>query len=180
MNAIYRFRAFAWWVDARATLFVWTTHTQKAIDLLTETRSTNVAFPNREHAPSQLFEGALGLCIASDVSGELRTPIGLIGRWLPAAARTIVLMPEATVDENNGTVFRQHQVGSARQIAAMDTESVSKPVDEASHGDFGTGIPSFDAGHDGAAFFGWISVGHSPGHLGARREGHICVTCAIR
>ena len=71
-----------------------------------------------------------------------------------------MLVPEAPVDEDHGAVLRQHQVRCARQIAAMEAESVPEPVDEASDCDFGERVRCLHAGHDGAALVGREPIVH--------------------
>ena len=65
-------------------------------------------------------------------------------------------MPEAAVDEDDGAVFRQDDVGPAGErfvLRAVDGEAVAEAVEHGSQGELGFGIPAADAGHDLAAFF---------------------------
>lgn len=134
---------------------------QKAFDPVSEIERCDLALPDREHAPSQAFEGAACLGVAFDVPGELRLPVRPVRRRLPLTEPTSVLVPEAPVDEQDRAMFRQHQVRRARQIAAVEAKSVTEPVDEAPDDDFGTRVRGPNARHDGATLCRRVSISHS-------------------
>ena len=143
-------------------------HAQEPINAFAEIDRADLTLPDREDTPSHPLQGVPGARVAFDVLGELRTPIRPIGCWLPPTSRTRVLVPEAPVDEDHGAALRQHQVWRARQIAAMEAESVPQPVDEASDGNFGARVRRLHARHDGAALIGREAVVHLAAVLPAR------------
>lgn len=57
-------------------------------------------------------------------------------------------MPEATVDENYGTVLREYDIGLTRQTINMESEPVSEAVNQAPHPLLDIGILSPDVRHD--------------------------------
>ena len=81
---------------------------QELVNASDEIGCADLTLPDREHTPSHAFQGTLGIHIAFDVPGELRTPILLIRCWSPLTSRTAMLVPEAPVDEDDGAVLRQH------------------------------------------------------------------------
>jgi DNA-binding transcriptional LysR family regulator len=62
-----------------------------------------------------------------------------------------VAVPEAAVDEDDGAVFRQDEVGFARErlvFGSMDGEAVAEAVEHGAQGQLGLGIAPTDARHD--------------------------------
>ena len=87
-------------------------------------------------------------------SGQLRTPILLIRRWLSASATTIMSVPEATVNEDDGVILREDQVRCSREVASVKAEAITESVDETSDGEFRMSIRGLDARHDCASLGG--------------------------
>ena len=82
----------------------------------------------------------------------------------PSAARfrqaevgaVLMPMPEAAVDEDDGAVFRQHEIGPAGEgfvARTVDREAVAEAVEHRTKSQFGFRVPPADAGHDLRAFF---------------------------
>ena len=57
-------------------------------------------------------------------------------------------MPEATMDENDGPVFLQHEVGGSRQRPIVKSESVASPMEETADCQLRAGIPTANFLHD--------------------------------
>ena len=57
-------------------------------------------------------------------------------------------MPEATVHENRESPARQHDVGPAGQILAMQAKADAEPMQEAADDAFGRRVLAADGGHD--------------------------------
>ena len=72
----------------------------------------------------------------------------------------IVLVPEAAVNEDDGTMFRKDQVRGARKVPSVKTETVSELMYETSDNEFRTSIHGPDLRHNGASLGGWVPVGH--------------------
>jgi len=60
-------------------------------------------------------------------------------------------MPEASVHEDNGVVFRQHDVRFAGQILGCNAIAQAMCVKVLSHDDFGFGVAPANAGHHPAS-----------------------------
>lgn len=77
-----------------------------------------LAFPDNEHPPAQIQQ-RLGRCsIALDIPIKLRQPVASIGSGLLGvfAVRIGVLMPETSVNENNGSVAWQDNIGLSGKV----------------------------------------------------------------
>lgn len=86
------------------------------------------ALPDGENAPSSTFQGVGDLTVPLLIAGELGRPeIGawLRGRRFAAAGMT---MPEASMNEDGGTVFRQDDVRASGQILAGDAIAKTQGV----------------------------------------------------
>lgn len=59
-----------------------------------------------------------------------------------------MLMPEATIDQDDGPVPGQDDVGHAGEVAPVEHESVTHPVESRSDADLGTRVGLADAAHD--------------------------------
>jgi len=60
-------------------------------------------------------------------------------------------MPEATVDEDDGAVFGENEVGLAREgfvFRAVYGKPVTEAVEHGAQSQLGLGVASPDAGHD--------------------------------
>lgn len=56
------------------------------------------------------------------------------------------------MNEDGDAMLGKDQIGRAGEVASVKSEAVSELMDDASDGDFGTGIRCLDARHDRAAF----------------------------
>ena len=98
---------------------------EKPVDALREFGRGDLTLPDGKDAPAETLQRLLDVGVALDISGELRQPVVQIRRWLPAPVAAIVLVPKASVDEHDGAMSREDDVGRARQITAMEAEAVS-------------------------------------------------------
>lgn len=57
-------------------------------------------------------------------------------------------MPEAAVDEDDGAVPRQHDVGRSGEVADMESEAIPGAVEHGANRQFRAGILAPDLGHD--------------------------------
>lgn len=56
-------------------------------------------------------------------------------------------VPEAAVNENRGLILRENDVRSARQITAVQAETVTEPVQRPPHRNFRLSVFTFHARH---------------------------------
>jgi hypothetical protein len=88
------------------------------------------------------FDGAIKLRIPKFYSRLRRRRAG--ASWMT--------MPEATMDEDHGLVFREYDVGPAWQICTVEAKAISQPVKQAAHCQLGARIRPLHFGHICAAF----------------------------
>ena len=86
---------------------------QKPVNTVTKASLGNFALPYRKDTPAEVFECSPILRISDDVSGNLRTPILLIRSWLVTSAATVMLMPEASMNEDDGVMLWKDHIGSS-------------------------------------------------------------------
>jgi muramidase (phage lysozyme) len=72
----------------------------------------------------------------------------------------MVHMPEAAIYENHRAEPRQHDVGRAGQVAAVQAETEAKAMQDSPDNQLWFGIPTTDASHHPTACHGIHDVGH--------------------
>ena len=106
--------------------------------------------------PAEIEKGSFIAKIACLVSLDLcRPPFGA-SAWYPCDPAVLMPMPEAAVDEDDGAVFRQDEIGFAGEgfvARTVDREAVAEPVEHRTQGQFGFRVPTADTRHDLRAFF---------------------------
>jgi len=75
-------------------------------------------------------------------------------------------MPEAPMNEHDLSPRREHDVGAARQIATMEPEAISKPMQGAAQGEFRLRVLLADPRHYVRAAFRSYVVSHLGDFLG--------------
>ena len=119
------------------------------------------AFPDGDDGPGEGVE-ALGVeFVAGDVAGHFLTPELFVGLGNGVLGATPVTVPEAAIDEDDGAVLGQHEVGGAGESAVIEPVAVATSPQFAPDGPLRTGVPGTDAGHVVGAL-GW---GHSVRHV---------------
>ena len=106
--------------------------------------------------PAELAELVFIPQVAGLVSLDLCPPPVTAGFGEAEIWAILMAVPEAAVDEDDGAVFRQDEVGFSGEgfvIRPVDGESVAEAVEHRSQGELRLGVASPDAGHDFGAFF---------------------------
>mgnify|MGYP001099814085 CR=1 FL=1 len=85
-----------------------------------------LAFPDDGHAPAQAAEAADVPAVVRNVPGELLRPELPVALGGGCNLATLVPVPEAAVDENDGPVFGQDDVRLAGEIRSVEPEAVSR------------------------------------------------------
>lgn len=106
-----------------------------------------LALPNHERAPAKFAERSLVKFVASRVAFELLHPERAVVRRRRAIPATAMAMPEATVNEDNGLVLRQHNVGLARQSFSVKAKSKAQPVKKRANSLFRRGVLAANPAH---------------------------------
>ena len=108
-------------------------------------------FPYHDGCPAEVGEGLDVDFVVRDISSEFGFPVFHPGAGHGAAAASFMAMPEASIDEYRGSVFRQNDIRCARKAAGMKAESVSEAVEDSADDNLGLRIPASDPGHIPAA-----------------------------
>jgi hypothetical protein len=127
-----------------------------------------LALPDEGYVPTKLLEPTLGGQIARLVSLKLRNPVLGPGLWLPRESAALVLMPEASMNENGQATPGQNDIRRSRQVAPMQTKSEAQAVKSLAHTYFRSGIFSPDTGHVRAALGRIQTVVHRWPDYGSR------------
>lgn len=101
--------------------------------------------------PAEGADGVFVPEVAGLVALDLRLPEGVAGFREAEVGTVFMPVPETAVDEDDGTVFRQDQVGPAGErpvVRPVDREAVAETVEHGSQGEFRLGVATPDAGHD--------------------------------
>ena len=86
----------------------------------------------------------------SRVPGQLGKPIIGVCRWLLAPEWAVVLMPKATVYKDHLLPPREHKIGGARQITAVESIAVAHGMRQAAYSQLRFRIRLADTAHVGA------------------------------
>ncbi len=83
------------------------------------------AFPDGDDGPGEGVE-ALGVeFVAGDVAGDFLAPECFVGLGNDVLGATAVAVPEASVDENDGAVLWQDEIGGAGEPLVVDPVAVA-------------------------------------------------------
>jgi hypothetical protein len=112
---------------------------------------TDLAFPDRENLPSCGLQPFGIFEIATAVSLKFRHPVfePTLGRLHKRAFGTFMLMPEASMDENDFPSADERNVWAARQITPMQAVAIPKCPEQHPDDEFGTRVLRPDRTHDG-------------------------------
>lgn len=105
------------------------------------------AFPDGDDGPGESVE-ALGVeFVAGDVAGNLFFPESGVRLWFDVLGATSVAVPEAAVDEDDGAVLGQDEVGGAGESAVIEPVAVAFVPQCVPDCPLRGCVPGTDAGH---------------------------------
>ena len=105
------------------------------------------AFPDGDDGPGEGVE-ALGVeFVAGDVAGHFLTPELLVGLGNGVLGATAVAVPEAAVDEDDGAVLGQDEVGGAGEALVIEPVPVAFVPQCVPDSPLRGCVPGTDAGH---------------------------------
>ncbi len=105
------------------------------------------AFPDGDDGPGEGVE-ALGVeFVAGDVAGHFLTPELLVGLGNGVLGATAVAVPEAAVDEDDGAVLGQDEVGFAGKAFVVESVPVTPAPQLGPHNLLRSRVTGADAGH---------------------------------
>gem|GEM_PF-2770431 len=105
-----------------------------------------LTFPYPYDAPTFTFEGCSDLLVPLAIRFNLILPELHVGRRQPKTLASFVTMPKATVDEYDGLIFRQNNVGFAWQFR-IDPETQTLREQEPPNQNLRFGILALDGRH---------------------------------
>ena len=105
------------------------------------------AFPDGDDGPGEDVETPGALFVTGDVAGYLFFPKVGVGLRRDVFGATAVAVPEAAVDEDDGAVLGQHEVGGAGKPAVVEPVAVAFVPQRVPDGPLRGGVPGTDAGH---------------------------------
>ena len=121
-----------------------------------------LTLPYHQDLPIERRQLLPRLCVTFDVACQLRSPIGRIATRHPGPATTRMLVPEAAVHKDGQPPPRQHDVGRAGQVLAMESKAQSLRVKRSTDRDLRPSVALADARHNAVAC---IRVHNATRHL---------------
>jgi hypothetical protein len=123
-------------------------------------RRQSLAFPNRDHAPTEVIQ-RLGIPQISVLVGlKFRLPELASAGWNASNATALMRMPKTPVHHHHSPVSPQHDVGTPWKVPDVQAEAAARSVQGLSDKDLWLSILAPEARHEGSALF-WIYNRHS-------------------
>jgi hypothetical protein len=117
------------------------------------------AFPDSQNAPTGHQQMISRPLVGLAVQQEFSPPENFTARW-PAEQFAIMTVPETTIHEYGGVVFRHDEVRVSRQTPLMQPEAEAAGVEPVPDQQFRSGVLGSDAGHHTAPNLGRDDVSH--------------------
>jgi len=108
---------------------------------------SQLASPNNDDLPAQLFQFAPVFLVIGGVAGKFLLPELFVCGGRGGVFAALVPVPEASMNEDDGFVFRQDDVGFSGEIFHMQSEPVSGPVQHGPDDHFRLGVLASDPAH---------------------------------
>lgn len=113
-----------------------------------------------DYSPTKGFQFRFVADISGNIAFNLLFPEFNIGLWQPEILTSFMPMPEASVDENDGLVFLQNNIRSARQFSDLNTETHTTGEKILPHNYLRLRILPFDGRHTAAPLLRCHHVSH--------------------
>lgn len=108
-------------------------------------------FPDDSHTPAKVAKHCRMACVPVDISLKFPLPEFAVRLRGGGVSTAFVPVPETAVNEYHGPVFREHQIGRARQISYMKPVPESPGEQKGAKRPFRPSILSANARHHAAA-----------------------------
>jgi len=105
------------------------------------------ALPDGDGAPAERAQSALMEFVARGVAFEFRQPPFAAIRWHRAIRTAAMPVPEATVHEDNGLVFRQANIRFSGELGIVQPKAKTHAVEEAPDNSFRPGVNAANPAH---------------------------------
>lgn len=127
----------------------------------------NFTFPYDCCSPISILEIFQVSKIASHISCELGRPEGLVGSRCRCVPTASVPMPETSMDEYGGFIFRKDKIGAPWQSRSMKSESKAPYMQFLAQSQLRARVAAANAGHHPGArcFIYYISHQSFPGNF---------------
>ena len=76
-----------------------------------------------------------------------------------------MLMPKASVNEDDCSVARQNNVWAPRKVPTMQAKPVPEPMEKRAHPNFRLRVRTADPAHDVAPLGGAVTIAHDSNNL---------------
>lgn len=110
-------------------------------------RLADLAFPKNKNLPALTAKTAMGRCITGFVAGKLGLPKSRSCYRHDTAFMTTMPVPKATMDHDDLTASREHQVRATRQRPDVEPVAVSKRMNSTANDQLGAGVFSTNSRH---------------------------------
>lgn len=114
-----------------------------------------LALPNHQDLPAKLMKLCPSNLITLDVASELWMPIARVRARSFSAEGTVVLMPEATMNQHNLATPRKDEIWRAWQVASVQAKAIAERVRKSPDQHLGLGVPLANAPHL-SAYPAWL------------------------
>ena len=99
---------------------------EKILDqLCSKVRHLCLAFPDHQDAPAVILKLLPNESVPLDIAGQLRQPVGSVCGRLLSAQAAVMLMPEASVHENDLPQPGKYKIWSARKVTPVEPKTIS-------------------------------------------------------
>ena len=119
------------------------------------------AFPYGDDGPGERVEHLGALQVPFNVAGHLRLPEFHVRLRHDVLRASLVSVPEAAVDEDDGPVLRQHEIGRAGQPAVVEPVSITLAPQSVTHDLLRLRVAGADVGHTVVPLGGCHRIGHN-------------------
>ncbi len=126
-------------------------------------------FPDRGHTPARFQQRLNGPVVILDIAADLLAPERL-SRRRPSEQMTVVPVPEAAVNEDNGLIPGKDKIRFPGQLFCMQPVAQPGRMKRFADQELRPGIPSFNSRHVAAAGRGVVNVHQTSGGLAPARR----------
>ena len=100
------------------------------VEGVVEVRFLQLAFPDDDDRPALSLKLTPDFLVTSLVPGDLLFPVFAVGTWHPKCKATLMSVPETSMDEYHGLIFREYDVRRAGKMT--DVFSIAESPDRKS------------------------------------------------
>lgn len=120
--------------------------------LLKRSWHCGLALPDRENSPTEATKRGRVALIASGIPFEFFAPPSSPRFRNSSMLALPVVMPKAAVNKKANPVAGKHDVGIAREVATVKTETIAHGMEHSANNQFRLGMLPSNARHEAAAF----------------------------